>query len=45
MTEEEREARIAQLKAKLRARDGRPGYKINCEELRAEIARLEATDA
>ena len=30
------------LKAKLAARDGVPGYVENCAALRAEIARLEA---
>ena len=34
--------RIADLKAKLRARDGKPGYEKNCEELRAMIEREEA---
>lgn len=33
--------RLEQLKAKLRARDGQPGYQQNCEAIRAEIARLE----
>lgn len=43
MSEEER-ARLEALRAKLKARDGKPGYKQNCEDLRAEIARLEAID-
>lgn len=33
--------RLASLKAKLKARDGKPGYEKNCEEIRTEIARLE----
>lgn len=33
--------RLASLRAKLKAREGKPEYKKNCEELRAEIARLE----
>lgn len=41
MTKEER---ILELKAKLKARDGRQGYKQNCEDIKAEIARLEADD-
>lgn len=36
--------RIAQLQAMLVAREGRPGYKRNCLELRAEIARLQAQE-
>jgi uncharacterized coiled-coil DUF342 family protein len=35
-------ARIDDLKRKLAARDGKVEYAKNCEELRAEIARLEA---
>ncbi len=35
-------ARIARLKAKLKARDGKAEYKENCAAIRAEIARLEA---
>lgn len=34
--------RIAALKAKLAARDGKAEYKENCAAIRAEIARLEA---
>lgn len=34
--------RIDDLKAKLKARTGKPGYEKNCEEIRAEIAKLEA---
>lgn len=33
--------RIDDLKKKLAARQGVPGYEKNCEALRAEIARLE----
>lgn len=33
--------RIASLKAKLKARTGKPEYKENCEVIKAEIARLE----
>lgn len=35
-----RKARIAELERKLKARDGKPEYKKNCEEIRAEIDRL-----
>lgn len=35
-------ARIASLKAKLAARDGKKEYAENCVAIRAEIARLEA---
>lgn len=35
-------ARIASLKAKLAAREGKKEYTENCEAIRAEIARLEA---
>lgn len=34
--------RIADLKAKLEAREGKSEYKENCEAIRAEIDRLEA---
>lgn len=34
--------RLEQLKRKLKAREGKAEYVRNCEELRAEIARLEA---
>lgn len=34
--------RLASLRKKLKARDKVPGYEKNCEEIRAEIARLEA---
>lgn len=33
--------RIAGLKAKLKAREGKKEYKENCDAIRAEIARLE----
>ena len=42
---EEQAARLAALKAKLKARENMPGYKQNVEDLKAEIARLEALDA
>lgn len=42
MTSEERTARLAILKSKVKAREGKPGYKQNVEEVKAEIARLEA---
>lgn len=32
---------LASLRAKLKAREGKPGYEKNCEEIRKEIARLE----
>jgi hypothetical protein len=35
------EARIASLKAKLKARTGKKEFKQNCEEISAEIKRLE----
>lgn len=35
-------ARINDLKAKLAARQGKPGYEENCEAIRAQIAVLEA---
>lgn len=35
--------RLDSLRKKLAARDGIPGYKKNCEALRAEIARLEGS--
>lgn len=37
--------RIANLKAKLKARDGKKEFAKNCEDIRAEIARLEAVSA
>lgn len=33
--------RLASLRAKLAARDGKKEYQKNCEEIRKEIARLE----
>lgn len=39
------EARIDELKRKLQAREGQPGYAQNVEEIKAEIARLEEDDA
>lgn len=33
---------IAELKAKLAAREGKPGFAANVEAIKAEIARLEA---
>ena len=38
-------ARIASLKTKLKARDGKAEYKENCKALRAEIERLERVSA
>lgn len=32
---------LEQLKARLKAREGVPGYEKNCEALRAEISRVE----
>lgn len=34
--------RLVALKAKLKARDSKPGWKDNVADLKAEIARLEA---
>lgn len=34
--------RLAALKAKLAAREGKPGFEANVRELKEEIARLEA---
>ena len=34
-------SRLAALRAKLRAREHIPGYRENCDAIRAEIARLE----
>lgn len=36
--------RLAQLKATLEVRDGKPGYKRNALALKAEIARLSKLD-
>lgn len=33
--------RLAELRAKLKARDGKPGFEKNCEAIREEIKRLE----
>jgi hypothetical protein len=33
--------RLASLRKKLEARDGKPGFEKNCEAIRAEIAKLE----
>lgn len=33
--------RLASLRKKLKAREGTPGYEKNCEDIRAEIVRLE----
>lgn len=33
--------RLASLRTKLKAREGKPGFEKNCEEIRKEIARLE----
>lgn len=38
----QQEDRLAQLRAKLAARENKPGMKKNVEQLRAEIAALEA---
>jgi hypothetical protein len=40
-TPAEDKARIAELRAKLLARQDKAGYKVNCAHIRAEIARLE----
>jgi len=37
--------RLLALRAKLRAREGSPGFEKNCRELRIEIARLEQVPA
>lgn len=36
------DGRLASLRRKLRAREGKKEYEKNCEEIRAEIARLES---
>lgn len=38
------EDRLAELKRKLEAREGQPGYGENVEALKAEIARLEGDE-
>lgn len=45
MTTDHREAKLTDLRAKLKAREGRDGYAENCEEIRAYIARLEGEKA
>lgn len=45
MTPDETAARIAELEAKLAARDGQPGYKRNAEAIRAELGRLRVQEA
>lgn len=37
--------RLLKLRRKLASREGIPGYKKNCEDLRIEIARLEQVPA
>jgi hypothetical protein len=36
------DTKIAQLRFRLSVREGKAGYRANCAELRAEIAKLEA---
>jgi hypothetical protein len=43
MTDEQK-AELDSLKAKLRAREGRPGWAANCEEIRKRIAEIENGD-
>jgi hypothetical protein len=38
---DEDKQRLAELKAKLRARDDKPGWKQSAEKIKAEIERLE----
>ena len=42
--DDETQARLEALKSRLKAREGKPGYKQNVLDLKAEIARLEALD-
>jgi hypothetical protein len=42
MTEES--PRVASLRAKLKAREGKKEYEKNCEEIRKEITRLEGPE-
>jgi len=42
MTPEEKTARIAALKAKVKSREGISGYKDNVAEMKRQIAELEA---
>lgn len=37
--------RIAIIKARIAARDGKPGYKRNVAALKAELTKLQAQDA
>lgn len=39
-----REEELTALKAKLRAREDRPGFSANCAAIKARIAELEAAD-
>lgn len=39
-----REARLIDLRAKLKAREGKPGFKANVEAIKAQIADLESED-
>ncbi len=39
------EEELAALRAKLKARDGKPGFKANVEAIKAKIAELEAQSA
>jgi hypothetical protein len=41
MTKPVETPRMASLRAKLKAREGKSEYKENCEHIRAELARLE----
>ena len=42
--DDETQARLEALKSRLKAREGKPSYKQNVLDLKAEIARLEALD-
>ena len=35
--------RLTKLRTKLKAREGKPGYEKNCEAIKSEIARIEAS--
>lgn len=39
----EESPRLASLRAKLKAREGKKEYEENCKHIRAEISRLEGT--
>lgn len=39
-----REEELAALRAKLKAREGKVGFKANAEQIRAKIAELEAAE-